>query len=343
MELLKSKKFKLSTLYFITNRDEIKLLPIGVPFIYGDRKNKEFIIKMLEYEILWQKAISSGYPFNFKQILKDNGFKDIINFAYHHPVYMDYKSDENFDIDETLDISEREIPSEERLDKENSAFKQYTQDSATYVDIQKLKDLNVFPVWLDIIEKAIHTNIHNFAVFNPNMYNKKLDGMYGGIDLQSPAKNLIIIDISGSIPKAVSSTLLTLCKNLTESFYADILITGTKSILYSYENLYELDITTIYEMGMNNDQSYFKALLSSEEKVYKTAIVFGDNDHPGSRWKNGDFQISDEDGKKFCKWKIDKLISFHTKGIEYLAGYSRWFNVSEEYIERINDWVKYLN
>ena len=73
------------------------------------------------------------------------------------------------------------------------------------------------------------------------MYNKKLEGMYGALDLVSPSKNLLVVDISGSIPKGVSSTLLALSKSLSETFYADLLITGSKSTLYAYEELYKLE------------------------------------------------------------------------------------------------------
>jgi hypothetical protein len=335
MKLLESKKLRLPKVFFITDREEIKDVPIGVPFIYGDLENEPYLVKILEYEVLYQEAIKSGFPFNFKKILKDNGFLDLEDFGYGNPIYMDYVTEGM--ISEDFDVAELKT-----LKEGGKQFKQYVKDSAVYVDIEKLKELHVFPVWLDKIEDAINTNIHNFAVFNENLYNKKLEGMYGGMELTSPGRNLIIIDISGSIPRGVSSTCLTLAKNLCESFYADILITGTISTLYSYENIHELDITSIYETnGMDNDQSYFKGLLISEEKKYQTAIVFGDNDHPGSTWNySTDTYISDADGKKLCKWEIEKLISFHTHGTKDLAGYSRWFEPKEE--ERIADWVKYL-
>lgn len=46
MKLLQSKKFKLPTVYFITDREDIKKLPIGVPFIYGDKSIKESLIRL---------------------------------------------------------------------------------------------------------------------------------------------------------------------------------------------------------------------------------------------------------------------------------------------------------
>lgn len=337
MELLTSTKFRLPILYFITDREDIKKLPIGLPFIYGSESLKPKIIQLLEFEILYQKAIATGLPFKFKQLLLDAGYKDLKDFWYGRPIYVDYATGEGVD-DDFLKFRE--------TSRDKSLFDQFVKDSSAYVDIEKLKELKVFPLWLDKIEEAVRTNIHNFAVYNPNMYNKKLEGMYGSLDLIAPDRNLIIIDISGSIPKAVSTTCLTLSKTLAETFYADLLITGSKSTLYSYEQLYELDVEIIYdENGMDNDQVYFKKLVSGDVKNYKTVISFGDNHHPGDKWSNK-FNtsarfISDEDGQKICKWNVDKVISFHTTSNNTITGYARWFKPKE--VEYIKDWVKYLN
>ena len=337
MKLLISKKFRLPTVYFITDRDDIKKLPIGVPFIYGDKSMESHLIQILEFEILYEKAISTGLPFNFKQILHEAGYTNLQDFWWNNTAYIDYATGQ--------DIPANYFNAIKSISKDSSLFRQFIKDSAVYVDIRKIKDLNVFPLWLDKIEDAVRTNVHNFAVYNPNMYNKKLDGMYGSLDLVAPDRNLIIIDISGSIPKGVSATCLALSKNLAESFYTDLLITGSKSTLYEYENLHMLNIDTIYsENGMDNDQVYFKKLVTKDVKSYKTAIVFGDNHHPGSTWHNeynrGTKTISDEDGKKMCKWNVDKIISFHTESDRYIAGYARWFDATE--VENITDWVKYL-
>jgi len=336
MKLLESKrKLNLPKIFFVTDKTEIKDIPVGIPFIFGDESCEEYLVRILEYEVLYQAAMRSGYPFNFKKILLDHGFEDIMDHGYTAgtaPI-IEFSS-ENWD-------EETGILESKSIYKDSTAFKEYIRDSAVYVDMSKLKSLNVFPVWLDTIEDAVMTNIHNFAVFNNNMYNKKLEGMYGALELTSPQKNLIIIDISGSIPKAVSTTCLALAKNLSETFYADLLITGTESILYPYENINDLNITTIYEMGTNNDQVFFKALLTNSERHYKTAIVFGDNDNPGYRWCSNSQTISDTDGKKLCKWRVDKLISLHTRSPETIAGYGRWFSPKET--QHISDWVKYLN
>lgn len=338
MKLLESKRIKLPKVFFVTEREEIKDIPIGIPFIFGEPKDEKYLVRILEYEVLYIQAMKTGFPFNFKKILEENGYVDLMRFGYDHPIYMEFTSE---GLPEDVELTDLKS-----FDRGAKSLQQYIRDSSAYVDVQKLKELNVFPVWLSKVEDAIHTNIHNFATFNNNMYNKKLEGVYGGIELTAPNRNLIIIDISGSIPKGVSATCLTLAKNLSETFYADLLITGSKSTLYEYERLHELNIETIYEEnGMDNDQVWFKKLVTSQKRVYKTAIVFGDNHSPCAAWSNeynkGAKRISREDGKKLCLWEIDKLISFHTQGTHYTAGYADWFTPKET--ENIGDWVKYLN
>lgn len=338
MKKLSSQKFKLPPIYFITNKEEIKDIPIGVPFILGDKNSEPHLVRILEYEVLFQEALLSGYPFNFKKILEENGYTDLEKWDYENPVYMEYTSEGIPEDTEAVDLT--------TIKSNISMFKRYIKDSAVYVDVQKLKSLNVFPIWLNTIEEAINTNIHNYSVFNNNMYNKKLGGVYGDVEFKSPGKNLIVIDISGSIPKGVSATCLAMAKNLAESFYADIMITGSKSTLYVYEEMHLFDIDTVYEEnGMGNDQAWFKKLVTADERHYRTAIVFGDNHSPCYAWSNsfnrGTKNISRKDGQEMCKWKVDKLISFHTGGTDHIAGYADWFKTED--VKKVDDWVSYLD
>ena len=341
MKLLKSKKFTLPIVYFITDKEEIKELPIGVPFIVGNENVEDAIVRILEYEILYQEALKSGYPFNFRQILRDNGYTNLEDHYFPGTVYMDYVTTESIEAGEDFE----DLGELKELSYLSEAFQKFIRDATAYVDIQKLKELNVFPIWLDIIEKAIHTNIHNFAVYNNNMYNKKLEGMYGSLDLVSPDKNLVIIDISGSIPRGVSATTLAMARNLAETFYCDLIITGSKSTLYPYEEIHKLNVEEVYEEnGMDNDQVYFRKLLTKDFRHYRTVICFGDNHSPSYNWRNQynvrTGTISREDGQALCQWTTDKLISFHTTSDVNTAGYADWFKFTE--IEKISDWVKYL-
>jgi len=184
-------------------------------------------------------------------------------------------------------------------------------------------------------------------MYNPNLYNKKLDLVVGGIDLSTPDKNLIIIDISGSIPKSISEAILLLSKTMATQFYADLLITGSKSTLYDYTEMDKIDVKKVYrENGTDNDQTYFKNLLAEHNK-YNTVICFGDNHSPCMAWSNiynrKNSSITRAEGKKLNKWEVQNIYSFHTTSNTILSGYCDWFDVSEDRITYMENWVKYLD
>jgi hypothetical protein len=334
MELLRSEKFKLPTVYFITDRKEIADIPIGISYFYGDEKDKPYIIRLLEWEVLFQRCMESKLPFNWEQILLDNGYNPIECYD-GHPIYFDYnESEEGYD-----EITAKKVDLKS-IQEDNGDFRKFINDCSAMINMQKIRELNLFPVMLEVLEDSVTTNIHNFSLFNPYMYNKKLEGVYGGIELTPQKKNAILADISGSMTKSIATTTLLLSKSYAESFYCDLIITGSITIVYPYEILHELDVDKVYtEVDRGNEGDMFKTLVS-EERHYNTMIVFGDNDHPGGYASK---RISDANGKKLCKWKIDKLISFHKDSNTELAGYARWFSVPEENIERIKDWCVYLN
>tara|TARA_R110000772_G_scaffold182704_1_gene293964 strand:- start:131 stop:1177 length:1047 start_codon:yes stop_codon:yes gene_type:complete len=345
MKLLVSRRgIPLPKLFFVSKRSEIKEIPHGVPYIFGDEYTADSIVRIMEYEVLYQRALATGYPFDFRNILKENGFTDISSMSSGDGSCLATRInlEGNSQFDGLLEGELQEVELSEAVGE----FKKFMKDSSVYVDISAIKALNIFPIWLDKLEDAISTNVHSFATFDSNMYNKKLGGMFGGVTIKSPNKNLIIIDISGSIPRSVSATCLALAKNLSENFYADLMITGSKTTLYAYEDIEDLDVTTIYdENGMDNDQIYFEKIVSGDERHYDSVIVFGDDDSPGYPWSN-EFNkksrtISSEDGKKINKWRVDKLISFHTSSsADRIAAYGDWFEPDE--VEMIKEWTKDL-
>lgn len=362
MKLLKSKRgIPIPKLYLVTNRKDIGSIPKGVPYIYADESLEDTLVRMLEYEVLFQRAKATGLPFNFRKILKSNGFKDIRDLEHdgRRGAWNNARMNVKTSPGGVKDL--KKVDHEVKVRGNHEAFSQFVKDSSVYVDISVLKGLKIFPTWMAKVEKAISTNIATFATWDTNMYNKKLDGMYGGVRMTPPHKNLIVIDISSSIPRAVSSTCLALAKNMAESFYADLLITGSKSTLYDYNEVRNLDVQKLYDdNGMNNDQIYFRALVEEIQRDYDTAIVFGDDHVPGYAWNSHPSQsaqtISTEDGKKLCKWNIHQVISFHTYNERggtrdhyyeerenaedgyRVAGYADWF--SPEKITHIDDWVR---
>jgi hypothetical protein len=349
MKLFRSEKgIPIPKLFFITDKSDILKLPLGTPFIFGAPDEEEYLLRILEYEVLYQSAVATGYPFRFQKILKENGFSDLESLSSSLGCNTEFNISSSNGGKEN---SGKSLGGSIGEVKGKNLIKKFIKDSSAYVDVSVLKSLNIFPVWMKDAEEAVTTNIHNSVTFDSNMYNKKLEGMYGGAHLRAPTKNLIIIDISGSIPRAVSSTCLSLAKNLSENFYADLLITGSKSTLYNYEEIHKLDLKKIYsENGMDNDQTYFKAIVQKDSRQYNTAIVFGDGHSPCQAWDNefneDSKQMSKQEGRDLCKWKVEKIVSFHTRSSSYtgftpkLVGYAEWF--STENITHMPEWVKDL-
>ena len=333
MKLIKSQKLKLPDIFFISDRSEIKDLPKGMPFIYGD--NEQLIVRILEYEILMQAALRTGLRLNFAKILKDNGY-DSVSYWYSNP--------EEFKIKTKDDVKQHEDGSWGFHSETELTIKDYIKDNAVYVSPEVLKELNIIPTWGFNIQSILHTNIFNYANYDYNLYNKKHDLVCGDMTYSTPKRNLISIDISSSIPKGASAFVLSMCKNLAENFFADILITGSKTTLYDYTELDKLNIDTIYqENGTDNDQIFFIKTVSVE-KDYNTCIIFGDNHNPGQAWNNiynnKTRSISLEEGREINKFRVDKLICFHTSNNREIPGYATWFKPSE--IEHIENWVKYF-
>lgn len=334
MKKLTSGRIQLPEIVFITDMKERALLSTGVHFILGLPGEEEFYIRLLEYEALWQAAIDTKLPFNFKLLLEEAGFTDLFEESRDKTLYVDYIA-EQFDDD---DLEYEEIA----LINYRYNFRELIKDISCYVDINKLRQLKLIPsVIIDHIEPNLLKNTHDFITYDLAAYNKKLDGFYGAASLTTHLKNIIIIDISASIPKAVATATLLMGKNHGLRYYCDILITGTKSFIVPFEEVYNMDVEKIYaEAGGGNERKDFKKLMGIK-KLYDSAIVYGDNNHPGESWAKGEKKMSDEEGKKLCKWKINKLISLHTDDATNLAGYARWF-IPKETI-RISNWVQYFN
>lgn len=332
MKLLKSNRLKLPVVYFITDKSQIKEIPFGLPFILGKKEHEKNYIRMLEFEILWQSCVKTGFKLNFSRLLEKHSFstkrfKHCDDFLDEIHISTFNKEENTSDPDMSYDTS--------------GTIHDFIEDTSYYVDIEVLKNLKIFPIWFDDIEQAVRTNITSFLSYNFSAYNKKLEMVCGDVSLVSPKKNLIIIDISSSIPRACSSTTLSLAHFFAETFYADLLITGSRTILYEYERIHELDIETIYkECGMSNEQRDFLKLVTEIERQYDTVICFGDDHHPGHDWAYKDSKITYEDGKKLCKWTVNKIISLHTNDHKSIAGYARWFNC--ENVQHIENWVKDL-
>lgn len=306
----------------VETEEDLKKLPIGIPFMRGTGSDEyEWYVRLLEFHVLLESAKASGLPFNWKKLLKESGYGEFIKG--------------NASSGKELSINGEFCEPDE-----------YIRDTSFHVDLEFLKNLKLIPGWFADIESNIKENILNTILYNPNLYNKKMDLVTGDAELKSPVRNLIIIDISGSIPKSISESILALAKTMGTMYYADLLITGSKSTLYDYSKIDELDVTkAYYENGTDNDQVFFINLVKQYRR-YNNVISFGDNHSPGHKWRNEYNKKSraiplEEGINKYNKWEVNKIYSFHTHETDSITGYASWFGCKN--VEYMKNWVEDLN
>ena len=332
MKKLISSKINLPVMYLLEDSEELEDLPLGIPFIIGNEDALPYIIKYLEYTLLYRSAMATGLAFNWSKELAKLGYGDTskpdADFKLIPFEYM-------LNMGESPELDDVSATKEFDLDIEN-----YLTDGYL-VSFDKLTELNVTPSWLSNLTDSIKTNVLEAVNFNPNLYSKKLGVMSGYSEIVGSDRNLGILDFSGSIPTSIITTTAILAKLMSKTFYADIMITGSVTKLFKYEELDRIDLLAeAKSIGRNNDQAHFKKIVSVP-MVYNNVFSFGDDDFPGYAWKSEDKGISDVNGKEICNWKVNKVISLHTKSNTTQTGYTRWFEPKE--IEHVKDWLISLN
>lgn len=236
-------------------------------------------------------------------------------------------------------------------------------DLSAYVDIEMLSRLGLLPKWLDTVKDAVRKDLDSYDW--ESGYNKKLGMCCGTFEPASNGRNLLIIDVSHSIPAGIAATMLSLADTLRGMMNADLIITGATSGWYPMED----DLPTAVELrllhGRSNEGIMFNKILHDHVlgRDWENVVAFGDNDHP-------DHFLSDHDMHKiFGKDKecitrdpmivrndkklaaiyrrcgttrIGKVYSFHTwNQSDMIVGYARWcLDVCHDVkVEHVRDWA----
>lgn len=313
LQRITSKKIELPLIYLVENKEDYEQLPLGIPYIVGNKSELDFIIIYLEFQTLLKSAKQTKIPIRWMDMLARIGYggKNLRNYALQSGGdYWEAGSDGK----ETLKIDT------------------FIEDQYL-VDFDVLSRLKILPIWLDDIRSSIEANIIDEVIFDPTAFNKQLGMNVGAGTVTHHKKNLLILDVSGSIPNAVVMTITNLAKLMSKRFHADVIITGGQTYMVDYEDVPKTDFVKLAEKcGRNNEGEMYKAIVE-QIKDYGTCICFGDNDNPGGY----------SSGKEIaCKFTIKTLYSLHTdSSTSNIAGYARLFKPEKTHI--VKDWVKTIN
>lgn len=308
-----STRVELPPIWLIEDQKDFDTLPKGLPFIIAPKEELPFIRTFLEFQTLLKSCKKTGLPIKWLDMLKRIGYgTNLRNYVL--------SSGGEYDFDNSGAYP---------LDLDDFVEDQYL------VDFDRLSELKILPVWLDDLRSSIETNIINEVTFDPCAFNKQLGMNVGAGAIKTNMKNLLILDVSGSIPKGVVVTITNLAKLMSKKFYADVMITSGKTVLIDYDNVPDSDIIQIAKDsgGGNEGQMYRKIV--GEPKHYNTVVAFGDNDCPK--------QYGREDRSELIpKFTIETLYSLHTESSsDCIVGYAKYFKPKT--VHKVKDWVKTLN
>ena len=210
------------------------------------------------------------------------------------------------------------------------------------VDIDKLMALNMLPKFIGDIANCIRETIVGHHQWE-NGYNKKLNCCVGNYDQGYAVRNLIIIDVSWSIPDSISSIMLSLADTLRTQCNADLIITGGRSKFYSMERELPDPETLRQIIPHGNESVMFEKIIKDKiaGKHWGHVISFGDYDHP---------RVSDKESY-LANTVVDHVIHYHTGKYrasritdypQFITGYALWTNSIAKTIDYDQSWVRQL-
>lgn len=186
------------------------------------------------------------------------------------------------------------------------------------VNIQELQALKLLPEFMDDITTSIKKNLYGYNWYDG--YNKKLKQCVGNFTEGSNLPNLIILDVSWSIPRGIADTMLALIDTLRSQANADLIVTGATSYYWKAgEHLpTPEELRKLVPQGQESDM--FSDILDHHilGKKWGHVIAFGDNDTPwicASRESSGT--------------SVKEVWHYHTFSNTSRCGYAKWASTAD--------------
>ena len=315
-------------LYMAENREDARMArEHGLPFVkLPNGWDKEKLVKVILYRYLVDK-----FPYiKWKDVLFKGGrpiynTEDIVVFDAYERDFVDggdFMGDTLYEVEggyrTTVNDSEHEDKPEDPTKLDDYLGHEWTYG----INVEVLQSLNLMPSFMDDITDAIKRNFASVAWADG--WNKKLNAPLGTHSPKSEAPNLMVLDVSGSIPAGVAITMCSLIDTLREQANADLIITGDRSYWYGIGDELPTPEVLSGRIGGCNEVHDFANILAEHVsgKHYGNFVVFGDYDAPGDYrfidYTSSRRKISDLAGQGTS---FDNILAFHTRSDEAIPGY----------------------
>ena len=214
-------------------------------------------------------------------------------------------------------------------------LRDYMADEMSKVNVEQLQALGLLPAFMSDVADAIRTNLLSSMRWCDG-WNKRLGCALGDFSLGTKAPNLIILDISGSIPAGISSTMLQLVDTLRSQAEADLIVTGGSSYYWPASAELPTPEWIRANVSCNNEAIMFYRILTERlaGRHFGNVISFGDNDCPSVY---GQYQGCREDDGCAIGIRVDRVMHFHTWQSGMRTGYAEWVHAANPDVEAVYD------
>ena len=202
-------------------------------------------------------------------------------------------------------------------------------DEGNKVNVEQLQALGLLPQFMSDVADAIKLNLMSSMRWR-ECYNKRLGECVGDYSLGTKAPNLIILDISGSIPRGISQTMLQLVDTLRGQAEADLIVTGGSSYYWPAEAELPTPQWIRDHISLGNETNMFMRIMRERlsGRHFGNVISFGDNDSPG---------YSDGHMAALMTIRVDRVMHYHTWCKDWETGYARWVRMANPEAEQVFD------
>lgn len=311
-------------LYVATTDQEVRLAKDnGLPYVRWSAGAKDLIVQVL------RPVLEKKFPYiKWSKVL---GRRKSVSTCIVHvsggEVEQDAEQPAHCEDQCIADIatSERSFTGSVAGNQKTLSISEYLDDASSYVNIESLQQLKLLPSFLGDIVDNIKKNLVAPLHWQEG-WNKKKRCCLGNYHGEHQLPNLIIIDVSSSIPRGISATMLILADTLRSQVQADLIITGGISLYFKYgEELPTPDEIRRRVPAMNERKMYAAIVKGKLRKQYGHIISFGDNDNPGEIYTD-------------VRCKV--LHHYHTWKPKTQTGYAQCFHAEKEVYD--NTWCKIL-
>lgn len=348
---------KLPRLYIAENTDDIRIAKSkGIPYVKWNLGMEQLLRQMLRPtlekmfpHIKWDKVLGEKREFKSaivnvpgQEVKNDNvDPKDLMDndkiIEMQHKHVHTSGNNAGFEV---ADIAESErtfsgTSTDEQMFYDKCDIEQYVGDLSSSVNIDVLQNLKLLPKFMGDIVDCIKINLSNNMQWTEG-YNKKRGVPIGTFDRSTMLPNLIILDVSGSIPRGISATMLTLIDTMRSDLYADLIITSNKSVYYPYGSELPTPQQLRDYFGFNNEATMFYRILRNHVagRHWGHVISFGDYDAPKAY---EEYEENESNRMPLMAGTTVKAVHhYHTCDDKHRTGYAQWVhdinpNVEEHY------------